>query len=181
MHGNELEMHPGFPAFEALARRIQDEKLLTPLWPDGQAVAVLDQTRLPFQRRVIPIHSAEEMAQAIQRMQIRGSGAIGCAGAFGAYLAVLSAPRQPDRWAGLASTLREARPTAIALQLAVSEVLDAASQAADPVDGAAIAAVAFFERQIEMELAIGRHGAAIIPDGSTLLTHCPSGAFAVAR
>jgi methylthioribose-1-phosphate isomerase len=166
------------PAFEALARRIQDEKLLTPLWVDGEVVMLLDQTRLPFERAVIPIRTADEMGQAIQRMQIRGSGAIGCAAAFGAYLSVVSAPRQPDRWGSLVKPLIEARPTAIALQLAVNEVLDTASNAADPVEGAATAAVAFFEKQIEMERAIGRHGAAIIPDGATILTHCHSGALA---
>ncbi len=167
-----------FAAFDRLARRIQDEHLLAPLWPDGDVIAVLDQTRLPFDRALIVIRTADGMGAAIRRMQIRGSGAIGCAGAFGAYLAVHDAPRQPDRWASLVEPLRNARPTAIALRLAVDEVLDEARRAADPVEGAANAAVAFFERQIEMERAIGRHGAEVIADGATVLTHCHSGALA---
>jgi methylthioribose-1-phosphate isomerase len=161
-----------------LTRRIEDEKLMAPLWPDGEIVALLDQTRLPFSREIIHVFSATEMGDAIRQMKIRGSGAIGCAGAFGAYLAVHSAPEQPDQWSNLVEPLRNARPTAIALRLAVDEVLRKARTTADPVENAANAAVAFFERQIDMERAIGRHGAEAIADGATVLTHCHSGALA---
>jgi methylthioribose-1-phosphate isomerase len=173
-----LSREARFSAFDKLTRRIQDEQLLAPLWPDGETVALLDQTRLPFARDVIHIRTAEEMGNAIRQMQIRGSGAIGCAGALGAYLAVRSAAKQPDQWNRLVEPLRNARPTALALRLAVDEVLDAARGAADPLESAANAAVAFFERQIGMERALGRHGAAVIADGATVLTHCHSGALA---
>ncbi len=167
-----------FLAFDKLTHRIHDEKLLAPLWPDGDVVALLDQTRLPFARDIIHVRTAAEMGSAIRHMQIRGSGAIGCAGAFGAYLAVRAAPRQADQWTTLVEPLRNARPTALALRLAVDEVLNQARRAADPVEGAANAAVAFFERQIAMERAIGQHGAKVIADGATVLTHCHSGALA---
>jgi methylthioribose-1-phosphate isomerase len=67
----------------------------------------------------------------------------------------------------------------MALGVAVQEVLDHASENPfDPLGEAASAAARFFERQLEMEKAIGRHGAAIILEGATLLTHCHSGALA---
>jgi len=112
-------------------------------------------------------------------MKVRGSGAIGCAGALGAYLAVRQAPAAPEQWDKMVRSLREARPTAVALRRAVAEVLDAArATPQEPVAAAADAAAAFVERQLTMERAIGRHGAAAIPDGATILTHCHSGALA---
>jgi methylthioribose-1-phosphate isomerase len=173
-----LSKTTGFPSLDRLARRAQDEKLLAPLWPQGEGVALLDQTRLPFERKTLFINSAAEMAAAVRNMAIRGSGAIGCAGAIGAYLAVRQAPCASQDWPGLVQPLQEARPTAVALRLAVAEVLAAANQAEEPVQAAADAAAAFVERQLEMERAIGRYGAQVVPDGATILTHCHSGALA---
>ena len=152
--------------------------LIAPLWPQGQGVALIDQTLLPFKREVIQIRTADEMAEAIRRMQIRGSGAIGCAGAMGAYLAVRNAPHDSSQWSHLVQALRTARPTAVALQQAVDEVLAAANDASEPVEAVAEAAATFVEQQLLMERAIGRYGAQVIPDGATVLTHCHSGALA---
>lgn len=163
---------------DELARRIQDEQLLAPLWPEDDHIALLDQTRLPFVRDVLEIHTPGEMAAAIRQMQIRGSGAIGCAGALGAYLAVRQIPDDPDQWDQAVQALREARPTAVALRRAVDEVIGAARASTAPLEAAADAAAAFVNRQIEMERRIGQHGAAAIPDGATVLTHCHSGGLA---
>lgn len=166
-----------FP-FARLARQIQDEQLLAPLWPEEDYIALIDQTRLPFEHAVLQIRTANEMAEAIRSMQVRGSGAIGGAGAFGAYLAVSQHPREPQAWDQAVANLREARPTAVALRRAVDEVLDVARASDEPVAAAAEAAAAFVERQLAMERRIGAHGAAAIPDGATVLTHCHSGALA---
>ncbi|MEW5815424.1 MAG: S-methyl-5-thioribose-1-phosphate isomerase [Spirochaetota bacterium] len=170
----------GLTVLDRLNRRANDEKLFVPIWPEGEGVALLDQTRLPFERKVIQIRDASEMAAAIRSMQIRGSGALGCAGAWGAYLAVRSAPHDPGQWNALTRPLREARPTAVILRLATEEVLDAVQGAgrSESIETAASAAAAFVERQLDMEQAIGRQGTRIIPDGATVLTHCHSGALA---
>jgi len=173
-----LSNQTGFLVLDRLSQRITDERLVAPLWPQGEMVALIDQTKLPFEQDVVQIRTADEMAEAIRRMQIRGSGAIGCAGALGAYLAVRNAPRTADHWGKMVQSLRQARPTAVALQLAVDEVLAAARKATEPVEAAATAAAEFVNRQLEMERAIGRYGAETIPDGATVLTHCHSGALA---
>jgi len=173
-----LSTETGFPSLDHLASRVREEQLLAPLWPEGRGIALIDQTKLPFAQEILQITTAAEMAAAIREMKVRGSGAIGCAGAMGAYLAVRNAPGQPESWNERVQLLREARPTAVALRRAVDEVLDAARAAAEPVAAAATAAAGFVERQLEMERAIGRHGAAAIPDGATVLTHCHSGALA---
>lgn len=166
-----------FP-LERLRRQIEDEQLLAPLWPEEDGIALIDQTRLPFVRDVLKIKTADEMAEAIRQMRVRGSGAIGGAGALGAYLAVRHHPGDPQAWNEAVARLRDARPTAVALRRAVDEVLEAAGTADEPVAAAAEAAAAFVERQLAMERRIGAHGAAAIPDGATVLTHCHSGALA---
>jgi methylthioribose-1-phosphate isomerase len=173
-----LSNKTGFSVLDRLCQRIAHERLVAPLWPEGEGVALIDQTKLPFERVVIQICNAGEMAEAIRTMKIRGSGAIGCAGALGAYLAVRNTSQSADQRASMVQLLRGARPTAVALQLAVDEVLAAAREATEPVEAAATAAADFINRQIEMERAIGRFGAEAIPDGATVLTHCHSGALA---
>jgi methylthioribose-1-phosphate isomerase len=173
-----LSRGSAFSVFDRLIQRIADEKLLMPIWPEGEEIAILDQTKLPFERKIVQIRTVDEMSAAIRGMQIRGSGAIGCAGALGAYLAVRSAPHDHTQWDALTQSLKVARPTAVALCRAVDEVLSAAHDAREPVEAAAAAAAAFIERQLEMECAIGRYGAEVIPEGATVLTHCHSGALA---
>jgi methylthioribose-1-phosphate isomerase len=170
----------GLPILEELRQEIEESALLAPLWPQKGDIAFYDQTRLPFERQIRIAAVADHLADAIRSMQIRGSGAIGCAGAFGAYLAVRAAPYEPEGWDERCSQLAEARPTAIILQTAVNEVLDAAREASPDraLETAAAHAVAFFRRQLDMERRIGQHGAEIIPDGATVLTHCHSGALA---
>ncbi len=165
-------------ALTRLQHRIEAEQLLAPLWPVASGIAFLDQTRLPHRREVLTAQTAGEVAGAIRRMQVCGSGAIGIAGAFGTYLAVRSRPDRPEVWAAEAHDLKFARPTAVILQTAVEEVLSAARSATDPVEAAATAAAIFFERQLAFERLIGSEGARVIPDGSTVLTHCYSGALA---
>jgi methylthioribose-1-phosphate isomerase len=168
----------GFSQFDKLRETIDQQHLMAPIWPEKDGVVIIDQIKLPFLREEIFIRTSAEMAAAIRDMQIRGSGAIGCSGALGAYLIVRSQPDNPAEWERQAGLLRESRPTAVALSLAIDEVLQAAQNRSDTLEAAAEAAAAFVERQLAMERAIGHYGAAVIPDGATILTHCHSGALA---
>ena len=165
--------------WESCTNLTETDHLLPPLWPTGEEeITLVDQTRLPFDYHTFTVHSASEMALAIKKMHIRGSGAIGCAGAFGAYLVVKAAPKNHEEWDELANPLRQARPTALILTRAVDEVLNAARSVSDPLNAAASTAAAFFENQLTWEKAIGHHGAVVVPENATILTHCHSGALA---
>ncbi len=158
---------------------VSKQKLLVPLWPTEDSISYYDQTLLPFELKQCIAYSPNDLTNAIRSMQIRGSGAIGCAGAFGAALAVFSAPHDPQQWLKLTESLRTARPTAVILEKAVDEVLtEARKHPEDSIKIASNVAVAFFLRQLEMERTIGEYGQKLIPDGSTILTHCNSGALA---
>jgi len=161
-----------------LASKISEQDLIAPIWPSGDGFMLVDQTSLPFNQRTFSIKSADEMAEAIKKMFIRGSGAIGCAGAFGAYLIVKAQPDNPNEWMGSAFSLLNARPTALILSSAVKKVLSDASISSNPVDAAASSAVEFVENQLEWEKQLGKFGAELIPDNATILTHCHSGALA---
>src|ERR1700691_1768313 len=83
----------------------------------GQAVRLLDQTKLPTETVYVDITDEKQMWDAINRLVVRGAPAIGVAAAFGVYLGL----RQFD---GDANALRErlkqvcaylatSRPTAV--------------------------------------------------------------------
>ncbi|MFN8178710.1 MAG: S-methyl-5-thioribose-1-phosphate isomerase [bacterium] len=158
-------------------------------WEDGRVV-LLDQTRLPDVEVYLSCDTPDELVDAIRRLAVRGAPAIGVAGAYGVALAAHRASStEPAAFrreiAPDVRTLRAARPTAVNLAWAVDRVL----ARLDAVAGRPVAelkAAALDEaRRIHAEdeascREIGRHGAALLPDGATVLTHCNAGALATA-
>ena len=55
------------------------------LGEDEQSVVILDQTQLPNRTVYVTLRTAEELYQAIQRLQVRGAPAIGICAAYGIY------------------------------------------------------------------------------------------------
>ena len=97
---------------------------------DGAALWVIDQTQLPWHDRELELRTAEDVAEAIRRLAIRGAPLIGVAGAYGV---VLELARRPlggglDR---ARHVLRGARPTAVNLSAAIDRVCRQASAAGD--------------------------------------------------
>jgi methylthioribose-1-phosphate isomerase len=151
----------------------------------GASVRLLDQTLLPDQMADIELRRVDELIDAIHRLAVRGTPALGIAGAYGVALAIVQAGH--EGWDGSAFTaavgrLRAARPTALALARGV----DAAYARVD--DGlAAVAAVgdALAAADERANRAIGRHGADWIlarlgQRRLRVLTHCNTGALATA-
>ena len=91
-------------------------------WVDGRIVAI-DQTRLPGELVTIRIDTVSELIDALKRLSIRGSSAIGVAGALGVALAALNGGDVRAE----AQELRAARPTAVNLAWAVDRVLSSTS------------------------------------------------------
>src|SRR5262249_59469480 len=80
------------------------------IWLDGDAVAAIDQRRLPGELAVVRLRTAEEAAAAIRDMAVRGAPLIGVTAAFGLALALAreATPAALDRASAL---LRATRPT----------------------------------------------------------------------
>ncbi len=149
---------------------------------EGPAIALLDQTRLPAEEKVITCGSVAELIDAIRRLVIRGAPALGLAGAFGVALAAY----QDEDVVAAARALAAARPTAVNLAWGTGRAL-AAYQAARQAGGpgterqCADAALAT-ARDIEAEEAVASaamaaHGLPLIPAGGRVLTHCNTGAL----
>ena len=58
------------------------------VWRDGDAVAIIDQTRLPYEFHTLRLGTCDEAAHAIRSMQVRGAPLIGAVAAYAVALAM---------------------------------------------------------------------------------------------
>lgn len=163
----------------------------TVAWRDG-AVVLIDQTRLP---RTLALRRCEQVAQlcaAIRELAVRGAPALGIAAAYGVALAaqracaanLAPAATLAEVEAG-ADALAATRPTAVNLFWALSRQRATARAAAAAGAGAERlrdALLAGADRILAEDLAVcralGRAGAALLPDPAAVLTHCNAGGLA---
>ncbi|MBN1355187.1 S-methyl-5-thioribose-1-phosphate isomerase [bacterium] len=153
---------------------------------DGQALWVLDQTKLPFTVEYRRCNDSGSVAEAIRSMRVRGAPAIGVTAAFGMFLAARNALETGADLSGAirnaAEELGKTRPTAVNLFWAIDR-MRACSHSGMPKDVLSCmekTADDIFREDIESCRAIGRHGASLLHDESTVLTHCNAGALATA-
>ncbi len=156
---------------------------------------MIDQSRLPDEVSILTCSSAEEVAEAIVTLKVRGAPAIGVAAAYGLALGLLDAPAAAleskasalARVDEVADRLRRTRPTAVNLPWALERMRATAQTAL--ADGCApgdlperlLAEAQVIAREdAEACLRMGSYGAELIHDGDTLLTHCNAGALATA-
>jgi methylthioribose-1-phosphate isomerase len=151
-------------------------------WRDG-AVVLLDQRRLPTEELYVVCNSVEAVAAGIKDMVVRGAPAIGITAAYGVALAARLADDLDTAVPAAIAVLGATRPTAVNLFWALDRmrrVFDGArgGSRVDLVSRLAAEAVTIHEEDIAVCRAIGDHGASLIPDGATVLTHCNAGALA---
>jgi methylthioribose-1-phosphate isomerase len=158
------------------------------LLPDERAVLLLDQRLLPLEERYDELTDVESVARAIERLAVRGAPAIGIAAAYGLVLAARGAEgggvgEFVDAMTAASARLRRTRPTAVNLAWALGRMARLFGEVAARSGGERVAALASEARAIHAEdvaacKAIGAFGAARVPDGATILTHCNAGALA---
>ncbi|HOO78348.1 MAG TPA: S-methyl-5-thioribose-1-phosphate isomerase [bacterium] len=156
-------------------------------WKDGK-VAIIDQTLLPGEYRIVEIDTREGMWEAIKSLRVRGAPAIGIAAAMG-LAAVMARSRQTESAGFLdeveetADYLATSRPTAVNLFWALGRMKRIAREHASAgvtalKDILIGEAQAIREEDLEMSRAMGRAGADLIRDGDGILTHCNAGGLA---
>lgn len=157
-------------------------------WENGAPVA-LDQTLLPAQERWIRLDTLEKMAEAIERLRVRGAPLIGVSAAYGLALAARLNRAEDDYMAAMrrdAQRLAATRPTAVNLFWAIERVMHAVetAYARGGAEAACETALLLAEQMREEDIAtnrrLGENGAALIADGDGILTHCNAGALATA-
>jgi methylthioribose-1-phosphate isomerase len=144
---------------------------------DGTALWAIDQTALPWEERRLELRTAEDVAAAIRRLSIRGAPLIGVAAAYG-IVAELSRDPSGQALERAREILRDARPTAVNLRVAVERVYEAASTSADRFAAALSEARAIEAEEEGASAAIAAHGADLLAGTRRILTHCNTGALA---
>ncbi len=158
-------------------------------WKDG-VVRLLDQSKLPGRVDILDCHDYSTVADAIRELRVRGAPAIGVTAAMGVALgaqAVHCSDHREFRTAVLevCDHLAATRPTAVNLFWAIERM----KGVLDKNDGGSLdevktnlvnEAIAIQQEDIAMCRAMGQHGAKLIQDGQTILTHCNAGALATA-
>lgn len=158
-------------------------------WTSSGGVRFLDQTRLPQEEVYDEVRSVDGMVEAIRALRVRGAPLIGISAAMGLAAAAADAVRRdgfgPEWVRDAVRRLRDARPTAVNLGWALRRMERTARDAFDHGDDPASVVEALRAEADEIRreeearcLAIGEAGAALLPKGARVLTHCNTGALA---
>ena len=159
----------------------------------GDVVRILDQRALPARESFLVCRTADEVADAIRSLAVRGAPIIGVAAAWGmALVAATSTDLQPPALLAeledAAERLRSARPTAVNLGWAADRML-AVARAQCCAVGATNQRVheAMVGEALRIETedraaceAIGVAAAEFVPDPAQILTHCNTGGVCTA-
>ena len=160
-------------------------------WQDD-AVVMIDQRKLPGSEVWVRCRTANHVAKAIKTMVIRGAPAIGVAAAMGIAIGMRRSKATGTRafateFQKICHTMAATRPTAVNLFWAIERMKStfaAAAHAGASVDeirdSLEADARAIHDEDVASCRAMGRYGAALVPDGACILTHCNAGALATA-
>ena len=156
-------------------------------WVDSR-LRLLDQTKLPEELAYIDCEDHESIAQAIKTLQVRGAPAIGIAAAYGVVLGMLNRPYRGQteykvRLEEVVAQLKRTRPTAVNLFWALERMRKLAdetkNESFEEMNQVLLKeALEIHEEDKLMCRKIGEHGAELLKDNDTVLTHCNAGALA---
>jgi methylthioribose-1-phosphate isomerase len=158
----------------------------------SEGVRMLDQRLLPNEEKYLMLRSYEDVAEAIQKMVVRGAPAIGVSAAMGLALGAsqsvgMSVSDLEDDFNYMCDVMGKTRPTAVNLFWAIERMRERFRREKATTDDTAVIkrslieeAASIFDEDITANRALGRLGADLIKDGDTVLTHCNAGALATA-
>ena len=164
------------------------ENIETLRW-NKDCLEMIDQRILPTEFKYVSYTTANQVANGIRDMVVRGAPAIGCAAAYGVALAALNLQdTSNDKFSkGMKEAfkvLAQSRPTAINLFWAIDRMRNKMNE----FQGSSKEIASFLldeaheikREDIETNRKIGSNGAALLADGARVLTHCNAGALATA-
>ena len=148
----------------------------------------LDQTLLPLKEKYQKTKSYKDVADAIQKLKIRGAPLIGIAAAYGVVMGVHHYDTENRKnfeihFYKVTETLRNSRPTAKNLFYALDRMTKVFEENIEKdfneiEDLLLREADAIYDEDAEMCKRIGVNGAELITDKMTILTHCNAGELA---
>ncbi len=150
---------------------------------------MIDQRILPAEFEYVSYTTANQVADGIRDMVVRGAPAIGCAAAYGVALAALnlqdaSSDEFNKGMEEAFEVLAQSRPTAINLFWAIDRMrkkMNESEGLSKEIANALLDEAHKIKREdIEINRAMGKNGAELLNDGARVLTHCNAGALATA-
>jgi methylthioribose-1-phosphate isomerase len=155
-------------------------------------LVLIDQTRLPAELVELTCCDTQTVWEAIRSLRVRGAPAIGLAAAYGVCLGLQSARGRDEaaffrRLEEVTGHLAGSRPTAVNLFWALHRLQRKAAElrgsrtSAEIHDALLREARAMHDEDRATCHAIGRYGAALLPDGAGVLTHCNAGGLATSE
>lgn len=167
----------------------EQSRVETLRWRDDR-LEMIDQRILPARFSYLAYTSAAETAEGIRSMVVRGAPAIGCAAAYGVALEAQRLRGSPAGEFAAAldrafDVLAASRPTAVNLFWALKRMRAVREDMKDAnveaiADRLLAEAHEISAEDIRINRAMGAYGAALLPDGARVLTHCNAGALATA-
>jgi len=155
------------------------------------AVRFIDQTQLPGELRYLETDDVKTVWDAIKKLKVRGAPAIGVAGAMGVVAGIQQLKTTDGEELVRAVNeqsdyLATSRPTAVNLFWALDRMKKVAAEnikmSSDELkERLAREAVTIRDEDAAMCRSIGEHGATLLKDGQTILTHCNAGSLATAE
>lgn len=155
---------------------------------DDKKVIMIDQRKLPLEEVYVECFDYEEVAQAIEKMIIRGAPAIGVAAAFGVALGVLQIKTRAslhEEFDRIYLRLERTRPTARNLFWALERMRDVFLEN-NKLELSSLQQVLVKEamniekEDLDTNKKMGASGKELLGDGDSILTHCNAGALATA-
>ncbi|MGB2765291.1 MAG: S-methyl-5-thioribose-1-phosphate isomerase [Candidatus Aminicenantaceae bacterium] len=155
---------------------------------DKDKVIMIDQRKLPKEEVYVECKDSNQVAEAIEKMIIRGAPAIGVAAAYGVALGLLNVKKEEnldEEFNRIILRLGKTRPTAHNLfwalermketfdknrRLSLSWIKQKMIQEAQDIE----------RRDIKTNKKIGSWGKSLLKDGQSILTYCNTGALATA-
>lgn len=152
----------------------------------GDRLKILDQSQLPEHEKYLELRDYRDVIHAIKDLKVRGAPAIGIAAAYGIVLGAnaITGDKRSSFLKELDTVIAEiaaSRPTAVNIFYAANQMKQAASGKGSPaVIRTRLTAVAIgLQKHEDRAMAkLSRHGAQLLEDGFTVLTHCNTGQLA---
>ena len=149
---------------------------------------LIDQRALPVKTEFFKCKTYKDVDFAINDMVVRGAPAIGATAAYGAVLAADEFMDEDkdvflEKMDNALDVLNKSRPTAVNLMWAVKRMKGLIEANKDLSNKEIYEKVLqeasnIYEEDIKTNRAMAKHGNEIVPQGSTILTHCNTGALA---
>lgn len=146
---------------------------------------LIDQTLLPGELRLLECKDVDTVWEAIKMLRVRGAPAIGISAAYGVVLAQCQSNESLAQAARrTADYLATSRPTAVNLFWALDRMRGVVEQHAENSQlrkHLLAEARAIHSEDRDMCHAIGKHGANLLANNATVITHCNAGGLATAE